>query len=142
MKKYYDIINTLPLSLLLLLLAGGYAGIPSGSIAAFVLCIMFTVWTALLRSMKRKERLRSAGIVAVFLAGLYIAAGERYRELFRERYFWIIWLFCLCAGALAAALIMDRSIWLKRTEAAAMLGCLSLLKTDSSRKLQSTPSTD
>jgi len=124
MKKYYDIINTLPLSLLLLLLAGGYAGIPSGSITAFVLCVVFTVWTALLRNMKRKERLRSAGIVAVFLAGLYIAAGERYRELFRERYFWIVWLFFLCAAALAAALVMDRSIRLKRTEAAAMLCCL------------------
>lgn len=125
MKKYYDIINTVPLSLLLLLLAGTYAGIPSGSIPAFVLCLIFTVWLTLMRNMKGQGRLRSIGIVSVFIAGLYIAAGEKYRELFAERYLWIIWLFCLCAAALAAAVIMDRNIWLRRLTALALLAGLT-----------------
>ena len=121
MKKYYDLINTLPLSLLMMLLFGAEAGIPSGSIPAFVLCIVFTLWIVLLRNMKRRECLRSIGIVSVFVLVLFQAAGEKYRELFIEKYLWILWLLGFSGAALAAAVILDKSIWLRRLSGAAML---------------------
>lgn len=118
----YDVVNILPLSLLSILIFGSYADIPQTGRLSFFICTAFTVWILALRNMKKKNRLRSIGIVAVFAVGLFIAVGEESRLTFFGEYFWVIWVLCFCAGATAAGLIMYRSIWLRR---AAALGFLS-----------------
>ena len=118
MSIMYDVINILPLSLLSVMLLGPYADIPGNSFTAFVLCLLFSVWTIALRNMKPKNRLRSIGIVSVFITGLLLAVGKERRVVFFEKYLWVIWILCFCAGAMAAGLILYRSIWLRRAEAA------------------------
>ena len=120
MSTLYEIINILPLSLLSVMLFGVYAGIPEKSLPAYAICLVFTVWLIVLRYMKTKNRLRSIGIVAVFLVGLGIVAAEEYRLLFIEEYLWVIWVLCFSAGALAAGILMNKSVWLKRAAAAAL----------------------
>ena len=120
MRTLYDIINILPLSLLVLILFGSYAGIPNGSPVGYAVCILSALWFITLRNMKNKNRLRSIGIVAVFLAGLIYAAGEEARARFVKDDFWIIWIICYSAGTVLAGILMDRNIWIKRIAAAAL----------------------
>lgn len=119
----YEIISCLPLSLISLMLLGGYAGIPEKSPLAYIVCIAFTVWVILLRSMKTKNRLRSLGIAAVFAVGAGLAAGEDNRLLFIEKYHWIFWVICFCLAAAAAGILMNRDIRLKRAAAAVFVIC-------------------
>ncbi|MBQ5418051.1 MAG: hypothetical protein IIU25_03455, partial [Oscillospiraceae bacterium] len=72
MTALYDIIVILPFSLLTVMLLGGYAGMPAGSIIGIVLCLISSLWIIMLRHMKKQDRLRSIGVVCVFLAGLII----------------------------------------------------------------------
>ena len=120
MSTLYEIINILPFSLLSLILFGSYADIPERSIFAYLLCPAFTAWVIVLRNMKTKNRLRSIGIVSFFIVGLILAAGEEHRELFMTEYLWVIWVLCYAAAALAAGMLMNRSIWIRRAAAAAL----------------------
>ena len=121
MNTVFDIITILPVSLLLLMLTGAYAGIPADSLSGYVLCTAFTLFLILLRNMKRKARLCSAGITAVFLTGLFLAAGGEFRQLFMTEYRWVIRILCLSALALIAGMLMNRFLMVRRTVAAGML---------------------
>ncbi len=121
MRMLYDMINILPLSLLLVILFGGYAGIPEGSIPSLVICLIFTFWLIVLRRMKSSGRIRSTGVAAAFLAGVLIVAGEENRQLFISEYFWVIWVICFCCAAFAAGILMDRNIWARRAVPIALL---------------------
>ena len=121
MKMLYDMINILPLSLLSVILFGGYAGIPEGSIPSLVICLIFTFWLIVLRRMKSSGRIRSTGVAAAFLAGVLIVAGEENRQLFISEYFWVIWVICFCCAAFAAGILMDRNIWARRAVPIALL---------------------
>ncbi len=121
MTALYDIINILPLSLLAVMFFGVFTGMPEGSITGYAVCLAFSLWIILLRSMKRKNRLRSIGIVSVFVIGLLITAGEESRLVFFEEYCWLIRIVCISAAALAAGILMDKSIWVKRAVTAALL---------------------
>ena len=122
MSALYDIVNIMPLSLLLMMIFGSDAGIPVRSFPAVMICVGFTALLIALRNMKLKNRLRGTGIAAVFAAGLLIAAGEEHRQVFFDKHLWVIWVICFCFGAMAAELIMYKSIWLRR---AAALGFLA-----------------
>ncbi|MBR6045139.1 MAG: hypothetical protein IKP47_05845 [Ruminococcus sp.] len=122
MSTLYDIVNIMPLSLLLMMIFGSDAGIPVRSFPAVMICVGFTALLIALRNMKLKNRLRGTGIAAVFAAGLLIAAGEEHRQVFFDKHLWVIWVICFCFGAMAAGLIMYKSIWLRR---AAALGFLA-----------------
>ena len=121
MSTLYDIINILPCSLLTVMLFGRYAGIPEGSLLSYALCLIFSSGMILLRNTKKQNRLRSIGIVSVFIAGLLLAAGKEYRHLFITEYFWIIRLLGLSAAAFAVGIVMDKNIWIRRAAAAALL---------------------
>lgn len=122
MPALYDIINILPLSLLSVMLLGGYAGIPEKSAAAVIFCLLFTVWLTALKNMKLKNRLRNVGLVLVFILGLWLAVGEESRDIFFEKHLWVAWVFGFSAGAVVIGLILYRSIWLRRAAALALLG--------------------
>ncbi len=117
----YDIINILPLSLLSVMIFGKYAGLPEDSAFGYALCLIFSVWITVLKNIKPKARFRSVGIVAVFIAGLSLAAGEERRQLFIGEHYWAVWIICFCAGALIVGILMNKSIWIKRTVAAGLL---------------------
>ena len=121
MNRLYDIITILPLSLLSVMLCGGYAGMPEHSRAGYILCLIFTLFLILLRNMKRKERLCSIGIAAFFLGGLFLAAGAEYREVFLTEYIWVIRIAGISLAALFAGILMNRNIWIRRAAAAALL---------------------
>ena len=105
-----------------MIIFGGYAGIPEKSVFALAFCLVFTVWIVMLLNMTQKKRLRSIGIAAFFTVGLILAAGEEYRLVFVEEYFWAIWIICFSFGALIAGILMNRSIWIKRAMAAGLIG--------------------
>ena len=120
MNALYDMINILPLSLLMIMLFGSYADIPQNGIT-YLICTVSTVFMTALRHMGTKNRLRSTGIVSVFLIGLCIAADEEYKQIFIDEHFWIVWVVCFSAAAFAAGMILDRNIWARRAAAVAML---------------------
>lgn len=120
MSTLYDIINILPVSLLSVILFGSCTGMPEDSIFGFLICLIFSLWVIFLLNMKKKNRLRSIGIVAVFFVGLIIAAGEENRQIFIEDHLWVIHILCISACALTAGIIMSRNIWIRR-EAAVLL---------------------
>ena len=123
MNTLYDLITILPFSLLMLILLGGYAGIPETGAPGYAVCAAVAVFFILLRNMQRKNRLRSIGIVAVFLAGLALAAGKEYRQLFFTDYFWVIRTGILSAASVAAGFLMNRDLRVRRAAAAALLIC-------------------
>ncbi|MCR4643986.1 MAG: hypothetical protein K5695_01075, partial [Oscillospiraceae bacterium] len=120
MNIVYDILRILPLSLLFLMLFGGESGIPQDSLLPYGISVIVTLLLILLRHSRRK--LLASGITVCFLGGVWLAAGEDYREAFIEEYFWVLWILCFSAGAWLVGLLADRSIWLKRLVAAALFG--------------------
>ena len=116
MNTVYELVTVVPFSLLAVMLFGRYAGIPEDSAAAYLL---FTAGMILLHRMQRKNRLRSIGIVAVFLAGVLLAAGRETRRYLLTEYFWVIRVFGLSAAAMLPGILMQRSIRLRRAAAAA-----------------------
>ncbi|MBQ4310393.1 MAG: transglutaminase domain-containing protein [Oscillospiraceae bacterium] len=121
MTALYDIIVILPFSLLTVMLLGGYAGMPAGSIIGIVLCLISSLWIIMLRHMKNRDRLRSIGVVCVFLAGLIIAAGEEYRQLFIKEYIWTAGIILISAAAAAAGMLMTAHTLVRRIAAALLL---------------------
>ena len=122
MSTLYDIITVLPFSVLAVILFGGYTGMPEEiSIWGALICLAVSLWIILLRNMKRKNRLRSLGIVSVFFIGLLLAAGEENRQFFLKEYLWVIWIICISAAVTAAGFLLDRNIWVRRAAAAAVL---------------------
>ncbi|MBP0973387.1 MAG: transglutaminase domain-containing protein, partial [Oscillospiraceae bacterium] len=120
MSTVYDILRILPLSLLLLMLCGDQAAIPEDSFLPYGIGTIVTLLLILLRNSKRK--LLVSGITVCFLGGVWLAMGEDYRQLCIEEYFYVLWIVCFSAGALLIGILTDRSIWLKRITASALLG--------------------
>ena len=100
----------------------GYAGVPEGNIFAYLFCAALTLWIVLLPHMKRKNRLRSIGIVSVFTAALILAVGEELRKIFIREYLWVIWIAAFCVLSLLTGILMKKNIWVKRAVAAGLLG--------------------
>ena len=122
MNALYDILTVLPLSLLAVILFGTAAGMPERSVPGYILCLLASVWFVLLRRMKTANRLRSIGIVSVFLIGLTVTAGEKARALFIEEYLWTVRIVCLCLAAMAAGSLMNWNIRIRRAASAALAG--------------------
>lgn len=121
MSTLYDILTVLPFSLLALLLFGEYAGIPETGWPGIVLCTVFTAACVILRNLKPKQRLLTAGITAAALLGLLLAVGEKARERFAEEYLWILWIAGFSAAALLLGMLMQKYVWCRRVASAALL---------------------
>ncbi len=121
LSTIYDIIHILPFSLLIVMLFGGYAGIPQDRKLGYLLCLAVSVWFIMLRNMKKQTRLRSIGIVLFFFTGMAFALREESRQTIAAEYFWVVWIVCFSAVSVIAGILADRSIWLKRAAAAALL---------------------
>ena len=67
MNILYDIIHILPLSVLLVSFFGRFTGMPESDFIGYIVCLALPVWIIILRHISKKNRLRSIGIVAVFL---------------------------------------------------------------------------
>lgn len=114
MNALYDIINILPISALMIIFFGRYTGMPEESIVGYIAGMIFPAWIIMLKHISKKSRLRSIGIVTVFLAVLTLAAGETRRQLFMAEYGWLGWILLISGAAVAADMVMERSVWLKR----------------------------
>ena len=125
MKILYDMITILPFSLLLVMQLGSVAGIPEG-IGAYAVCLGFSAWLVILRGLKPKHRLGCIGIATVLLAGLRLAAGDAFQQYLIEEHFWILTVIGFSLAAFLTGILSDRSIWVRRAAAAAVLGyCLA-----------------
>ncbi|MBR5091427.1 MAG: hypothetical protein IK093_18540 [Ruminiclostridium sp.] len=121
MSTLYDLITVLPVSVLAMILFGGKTGMPEESLPGYAVCMILSLVVVILINMKRKNRIRGIGIVAVFLVGLCIAVGEENRQRFLNEYFWVLHIVCLTAVSLAAGILMRRNVWVGRAAAAALL---------------------
>lgn len=120
MSVLYDICNILPLPLVMLMLFGSYIGIPADNVIVYGECLAVSVWMLLLKSADKKAGLRSIGVVAVFVSGLALMAGEENRRLFIEGYSWVLITAGVSAAAVLAGIVMMKDIWLRRAGAAAL----------------------
>ena len=121
LSTIYDIIHILPVSLLAIMLLGGYAGIPQDSKLSYLLCLVVSLWFIMLRNMKKQTRLRSIGIVLFFFAGLAIALREESRQAIAAEYFWVIRIVLFSAVSVIAGILADKCIRIRRIAAAALL---------------------
>lgn len=120
MSILYDIIHIIPLSVLLVGFFGGFTGMPENSVAAYIICLALPLWIIVLRHISKKNRLRSIGIVAVFLTGLIIAIGEERRLALITEYSWTGWIVLMSVFAVAAGILTERFIWVKRALSAGL----------------------
>ena len=138
LSTLYDIIHILPVSLLAVMLFGGYAGIPQDSKPGYLLCIAVTLWFITLRNMKKQTRLRSIGIVLFFFTGLALSLREETMQAVAAEYFWVIWIVCFSAVSWITGILADKCIWLRRAADAAMiLYCIigTVLKAEISKEV-------
>ncbi len=121
MNALYDIIYIIPLSILMVVFCGTFAGMPEGTVLGYVVSAGICIWAVLLRYMKKKNRIRSIGIIAVFLITLFIVSGETQRQLFIAEYSWLGWMVCYSVVVIIVGLLMGRYIWIRRGVAALLL---------------------
>lgn len=120
MNALYDIIYIIPLSILMVVFFGPFAGMPEGSVLGYAVSVIICIGTVLLRYMKKKNRIRSIGIIAAFLIALFLVSGETQRQLFIAEYSWLGWMVCYSVVAIIAGLLMGKYIWLRRGVAAVL----------------------
>lgn len=122
MNILYDIIHILPLSVLLVNFFGRFTGMPENNIVGYIVCLALPLWIIILRHISKKNRLRSIGIVAVFLIVLVIIAGDEGRRTLITEYSWLGWIVLISAFAVAAGILAEKNIWVKRAVSAGLLG--------------------
>lgn len=121
MNALYDIIYIIPLSILMVIFFGTFTGMPEGAVIGYIVSVGICTWVVLLRHMKKKNRIRSIGIIGTFLIALLLVSGETQIQLFIAEYSWLGWMFCYSAAAIIVGLIMERYIWIRRGVAALLL---------------------
>ena len=122
MNILYDIIHILPLSVLLVSFFGRFTGMPESDFIGYIVCLALPVWIIILRHISKKNRLRSIGIVAVFLIVLVIIAGEEGRRVILTEYAWLGWIILISVFSVAAGIFTEKNIWVKRAVSAGLLG--------------------
>lgn len=120
MNIFYDIINIIPLSLLMTMFFSRYTGMPQDSIIGYSVNCGVCLLIIILRHISRKNRFRLIGVTAVFAAGLLLAAGETFRQLLITDYGWLGWNTCISVAAAAAGILTENNVWARRCAAAGL----------------------
>ncbi len=120
MKILYDIINIIPLSILMTMFFSRYTGMPEDSIIGYSASLIICLLIIILRHLDKKNRIRVIGVTAAFVVGLLIAAGSPFRQLIITEYRWLGWNFCISAVAVVTG-ILTENIWIRRTAAISLL---------------------
>ncbi|MBQ1993601.1 MAG: hypothetical protein II243_03940, partial [Lachnospiraceae bacterium] len=76
MKKIYDIIYTLPVSILLTAACSFYMGIAENNIIGYIVGISCSLGIVLWKHLNKKKKIYCIGAVVVFLAGLFLVIGK------------------------------------------------------------------
>lgn len=121
MNALYDIIYIIPLSILMVIFFGTFTGMPEGAVLGYIVSVGICIGAVSLQYMKKKNRIRSIGIIAVFLITLFIVSGETQRQLFIAEYSWLGWMVCYSVVVIIVGLLMGRYIWIRRSVAALLL---------------------
>lgn len=120
MNIFYDIINIMPLSLLMTMFCSKYTGMPQDSIIGYAVNICVCLLIIILRNISKKNRFRLIGVITAFAAGLLLAAGETFRQLLITDYGWLGWNTCISAAAAAAGILTENNVWTRRCAAAGL----------------------
>lgn len=123
MNALYDIIYIIPLSILMVIFFGTFTGMPEGAVLGYIVSVGICIGAVSLQYMKKKNRIRSIGIITAFLIALFLVAGETQRQLFIAEYSWLGWMVCYSAAAIIVGLFMERYLWIRRSVAALLFIC-------------------
>lgn len=121
MKILYDIINVMPLSLLMVMFFSRYTGMPQDNIIGYAVNLFVCLLIIVLRHISRKNRIRLLGVTAAFVVGLFIAAGEPFRQLVITEYSWLGWNVCITVASVAIGILTENIPWARRCAALSLL---------------------
>lgn len=121
MKILYDIINIMPLSLLMIMLFSRYTGMPQDNIIGYAVNLFVCLLIIVLRHISRKNRIRLLGVTAAFAVGLFIAAGEPFRQLIVTEYNWLGWNACISVASVVIGILTENIHWARRCAALSLL---------------------
>ncbi len=121
MKILYDIINIMPLSLLMVMFFSRYTGMPQDNIIGYAVNLFVCLLIIVLRHISRKNRIRLLGVTAAFAVGLFIAAGEPFRQLVITEYSWLGWNVCITVASVVIGILTENIPWARRCAALSLL---------------------
>ncbi|MBP1548416.1 MAG: hypothetical protein J6A05_00275 [Oscillospiraceae bacterium] len=114
MKILYDIINIIPLSMLMIMFFSRYTGMPQDSIIGYTVNLCVCLLIIILRHINKKNRFRLIGVAAAFAVGLFIAAGESFRQLIITEYGWLGWNICISVASVIVGILTENTTWARR----------------------------
>ncbi|MBP0959951.1 MAG: hypothetical protein J5992_07480, partial [Oscillospiraceae bacterium] len=109
----YDIISIIPLSFILLMLFGGYIGIPD-SIAGYIVSVVFSLWIIILKNTGKKSRLINIGVVTVFIIGITLVLRAEQRQFLITEYGFVFYVVLLSTAGIIIGILSQRTLWIKR----------------------------
>lgn len=121
MKILYDIINVMPLSLLMVMFFSRYTGMPQDNIIGYAVNLFVCLLIIVLRHISRKNRIRLLGVTAAFAVGMFIAAGEPFRQLVITEYSWLGWNVCITVASVVIGILTENISWARRCAALSLL---------------------
>lgn len=121
MKILYDIINIMPLSILMIMFFSRYTGMPQDNIIGYTVNLFICLLIIVLRHISKKNRIRLLGVTAAFVVGLFIAAGEPFRQLVISEYSWLGWNVCITVASVIIGMLTENITWARRCAALAIL---------------------
>jgi len=121
MKILYDIINIMPLSLLMIMFFSRYTGMPQDNIIGYTVNLLVCLLIIVLRHISKKNRIRLLGVVAAFAVGVFIAASEPFRQLIITEYGWLGWNTCISVSSVVVGILTENTTWARRCASLSLL---------------------
>ncbi|MBQ7959519.1 MAG: hypothetical protein IJ330_07440, partial [Oscillospiraceae bacterium] len=109
----YDIISIIPLSFILLMLFGGYIGIPD-SIAGYIVSVVFSLWIIILKNAGKKSRLINIGVVTVFIIAITLVLRAEQRQFLITEYGFVFYVVLLSTAGIIIGILSQKTLWIKR----------------------------
>lgn len=109
----YDIISKIPLSFILLMLFGGYMGVPD-NITGYIISAVFSLWIIILKNTGKKSRLINIGVVAVFITGITIVLKAEQRQFLITEYGFVFYVLFLSTAGIIIGILSQKTLWIKR----------------------------
>ncbi len=109
----YDIISIIPLSFILLMLFGGYMGVPD-NITGYIISAVFSLWIIVLKNTGKKSRLINIGVVAVFITGITIVLKAEQRQFLITEYGFVFYVLFLSTAGIIIGILSQKTLWIKR----------------------------
>lgn len=121
MKKIYDIIYTLPVSILLTAACSFYMGIAENNIVGYIVGISCSLGIVLWKHLNKKKKIYCIGAVVVFLAGLFLVIGKEGSISWILTNNYLIWIICFSVISVCLGFFMQKNRYMRLIVAAVLL---------------------